>query len=145
MVTVICSVRCCLQDIKAPSAVSPQVRPPSGLVSQMSFGCSEDELALRRHPLCRIEGLPRGFEYFFGSPIRLSLARAKARRVAPSSLRILPYHRAVWLLRVVPILPGNRGTFDFDFVQVARSYSAGQELLASNSVSTVWMMNRIRL
>jgi len=69
------------------------------------FGCSEDDLASRRHPLCRIEGLPRGFEYFFGSPIRLRLRESKARRVAPASLRILPYHRAAWLLRVFQYCP----------------------------------------
>jgi hypothetical protein len=69
------------------------------------FGCSEADLASRRHLLCRIEGLPRGFEYFFGSPVRLRLRESKARRVAPASLRIFPYHRAAWLLRVFQYCP----------------------------------------
>jgi hypothetical protein len=69
------------------------------------FGCSEADLASHRHLLCRIEGLPRGFEYFFGSPVRLRLRESKARRVAPASLRIFPYHRAAWLLRVFQYCP----------------------------------------
>lgn len=69
------------------------------------FGCSEADLASRRHLLCRIEGLPRGFEYFFGAPIRLRLRESKVRRVAPASLRISPYHRAAWLLRVFQYCP----------------------------------------
>jgi hypothetical protein len=44
------------------------------------------ELTARRHLLCKIEGLPRGFEYFFGSPVRLRMRESKARHVAPASL-----------------------------------------------------------
>ena len=69
------------------------------------FGCSEADLTSRRHLLCKIEGLPRGFEYFFGSPIRLRLRESIVRRVTPASLRIFPYHRAAWLLRVFQYCP----------------------------------------
>jgi hypothetical protein len=70
-----------------------------------TFGCQEAELVARRHPVCRIEGLTRGFENFFGSPVRLRLRETKVRRVSPASLRLAPYHRAAWLLKPLQYCP----------------------------------------
>ena len=62
-------------------------------------------MTARRHLLCEIEGLPRGIEYFFGSPVRLRMRESKARRVTPASLCTLPYQSRSLVLRVFQYCP----------------------------------------